>query len=947
MKIINALRRSLLTRPLFAMAVALVTVFASPSAFAQFGGGAGAVTYNIPEQIQQGNMPYTASYTLLITSPAGLARGGNYQVSLNLTLLSTPGNISTSQALSFVSISSNTSLIGSILNLLGSIVGNTQTGAATIGFTGPSQTVAVTVTTNIPLGNWAGGFGYQITTSGWNSSLGVTDQGAFINDTVSIPQTVPALPSVQIVAPVDQTQYTWVAGGPAISIPYSFVGSTTDGSPVIALNGTVNGMDLGATPSGLNVANTNATASGSFLVTTPGTYTVTTNDANANGVASSSVMITVAVSAGPPSVVIDTPPANSTYTLTGSSVSVPFTFTGTSQYGGITNLTATLDGTPVTVTSGDYGNLVALGSGTMNLTSSGTHELAVTATDNFGTASTSEVVIVVTQTPLIPPTANINSPTANQVFTTVAGTPVSVPLTFNGTTTGDGITNLTATLDGNVVVFTPAGIGTQTATGSASVSYSVAGNHTLQVTTTNDGGTASTTQHFSVVTTSPTTNTLAVAITKPAPNSTYAIPTVGGSVTIADGFVSNSTAASGVTALSVTLNGSPVSVTPTAFGKPTVTATGNLTISVAGTYTIAVKATDQYGNATASETITVTAPAPCPKVTITKPCDGATFQLGTASCPLWVPVSLCANTTPGSTLSTLTLTLNGQPVTLGSLSGLGSTSANGTVNLKITTAGNYTLVATTTSGGVSATDTNVFTVTTCGGNSGGWGGWGSGGGDDNGGWGDLGNGYSWGGGCWNVTQYTCNPPPCNISWEQSWSCNTTQKGGSSLPLCFHVKYTGSNCTSYWSNYFGSFGGDYEQSDKSERSCWGSSGYLNCLWGNVPDTNHCLNGNWDNIKGCGTVASDTSVKCVVYELYANGTCGKPQTYTCGGWSWVSTGWWGYWSYNKGTGCNIDSNDQYSCNFPTAKGTHTYRCDVYYNDSNSGKDCLLGSSQFKTK
>jgi hypothetical protein len=469
----------------------------------------------------------------------------------------------------------------------------------------------------------------------------------------------------------------------------------------------------------------------------------------------------------------------------------------------------------------------------------------------------------------------------------------------------------------------------------------------LQVTTTNDGGTASTTQHFSVVTTSPQTNTLAVAITKPAPNSTYAITSVGGSVTIADGFVSNSTAASGVTALSVTLNGSPVSVTPTAFGKPTVTATGNLTISVAGTYTILVTATDQNGTATASETITVTAPAPCPKITITKPCDNSTFQLGTASCPLWVPVSICANTTPGSTLSTLTLTLNGQPVTLSTLSGLGTTTGNGTVNIKITAAGTYTLVATTTSGGVSATDTNVFTVTTSGGNSGGWGGWGSGGGDDNGGWGDWGNGYNWGGGCWNVTQYTCNPPPCNITWEQSWSCGTTQKGGSSLPLCFHVKYTGSSCASYWSNYFGCYGGDYEQTDKSERSCWGSSGYLNCLWGNVPDTNHCLNGNWDNIKGCGVVANDTSVKCVVYELFANGTCGKPQTYTCPTWTWSGWGWWGSWNYNPGTGCNISSSDQYSCNFPTAKGTHTYRCDVYYNDQNSGKDCLLGSQQFKTK
>ncbi len=438
MKIVQALRRFSSIRPVFAAVAALSALLAAPAAFAGTSGGAGAVTYNIPEQIEQGNMPYTASYTLIITSPEYLP-AGNYSVTLNLTLLSAPTGVTTSQALSFVTISSNTSLLGGLLgnitNLLGPIVGATQTGAATIGFTGPSQQVAVTVTTTIPAGNWAGSFGYGIQTSGWASSLGVTDQGCTINDTVALPPGLLGLPSVTILAPINNTQYALQAGsyeyvagnstevdtvenveystengffeyvpsaGSNISIAYNFTGNTSDGSPLIAMNGTVNGISLGVVPTGLNEANTTATAKGTFSVSEPGIYTVTATDANANGVDSQSVELGVNIKAGPPSVVIDTPAANSTYTLTGNSISVPLTFTGFSEYGGVTELSATLDGTPISVSTGDLGNNTgpggsgtSLGTGTLPLTSVGLHTLAVTATDDFGSTTASEPINVI------------------------------------------------------------------------------------------------------------------------------------------------------------------------------------------------------------------------------------------------------------------------------------------------------------------------------------------------------------------------------------------------------------------------------------------------------------------------------------------------------------------------------------------------------------------------
>ncbi len=959
MNLTKSLRSAFLPRSLLAMAAALVATFTAPSAHAVgIGGGAGPVSYNIPQEQQQGNMPYSNSYTLIVTSPSGLP-GGNYQVNLDLTLLTAPAGVTNSQALGYVTITSNTTRTGGLLNgilgTLGNLLGATQQGAAKISFTGPNQQVSVTVTTNIPLGNWAGSFGYKISTSGWATSLGVTDGYAFINDTISFPPGLPALPVAQILSPVDETTYTYVAGGPALEIPYSFVGSTPDGSPLLSMNASVNGQDLGIAATGLNVANTNATASGSFFVSTAGIYTITVNDANTNGIGSSSVQIAVNVQAGPPTVVINTPDPTVTYPLTGNEVDVAFTFTGTSLYGGITGLSANIDGTPITISSNDInnGSLVALGTGTMALLSVGTHHLWVTATDNYGTATAEQDVIVTTQTTVIPPMVNITSPTANQAFSGITGNTIPVTLTFNGTTTGDGITSLTATLDGSAVTFNPSGLNTQLVTGTANVSYTVSGNHVLVVTAINDGGTATATQDFSVNFTQPQTSTLTVAITKPAPNSVWPITTIGGSVCVPAAFIANSTATSGVTSLTVTVDGKPLTVTPTAFGKPSVTATGNITLTTAGAHTITVTANDATGiPATATETINVTVPLPCPKVTITQPCDGSKYTLGTSSCPLYVQVCLTANTTAGATLSTLTLTLNGQPVTLTSLSGIGKVSGNGSVNMKITSAGTYTLVATTTSGGATATDTNTFTVSggSSGGSSGGWGCWGSG--WDFGGWGSGSSGGNcwWGGfgsdngGCYNITQYTCTPPACNITWQQSWKCTDTQKGGSSVPFCFQVQYTGSKCASYWNSYYSCYGHDYEQCDSTPRSCWGSGGYVNAICGNVQSSNNCVNGNWDYKNGC-QVSKDTTVKCVVYELYANGTCGKPKTYTCP--SYTPSYWgWG-WNYNPGTGCSIDSNDRYNCSFPTASGTHTYRCDVYYNDQNSGQDCLLGSEQFHTK
>src|SRR5262249_38595478 len=151
---------------------------------------------------------------------------------------------------------------------------------------------------------------------------------------------------------------------------------------------------------------------------------------------------------------IDNPADGSSYVITGTSVDVPFNFTGISQYGGVRTLTATVDGQPVTFTPNGIGNLTATGSTTLTFTSAGDHILSVTCTDDYGTATTTSNISVSIQAALPPPTVVINTPAPNATFTYVTGGPaLSVPFTFTGTSIGSNIVALTATMDGQPVTF--------------------------------------------------------------------------------------------------------------------------------------------------------------------------------------------------------------------------------------------------------------------------------------------------------------------------------------------------------------------------------------------------------------------------------------------------------------------------------------------------------------
>ncbi len=474
-----------------------------------------SVLYSVPRQIVQGNMPLTTSYTLQITSPVYFPVGVISQVALNTTVLTAPANVSNATALSFVTYTPlQTGLVGGLVASI-PLLNQITSAVPVLTFTGPNQTISVTVNVNIPDGAWAGSFGYEISTFGWPSMLSpkgfvvpVDDQGAFINVTAARVASANG-PVITINQPMDQTVYTWYAGDPSLNIPYEIDGATLDGSALTAMNATVTYVDAnGATvtqnmtlsPVGLGVPNTTTVATGTFNAPVPGVYTINANDANAVGTASATTQITVQVMAGPPTVSIKSPAPNSTYTMTaGTELDIPYSFTGISQYSGITLLTATLDGVPVAFTPNGYGNLTATGTGILPITTGGEHVLDVTATDANGFAETSESIFVTVVAPQSPPAVVINTPAPNATFTLYSGGNLTVPFTFTGSSTITPITALSATVNGVPVTFSTSGLNTISATGSTNLTITAAGTYNLKVTATNAVGTALATQSFTVV----------------------------------------------------------------------------------------------------------------------------------------------------------------------------------------------------------------------------------------------------------------------------------------------------------------------------------------------------------------------------------------------------------------------------------------------------------------
>jgi hypothetical protein len=408
------------------------------------------VIYKPSLKLIEGDEPLHTSYVLSITSPPNVLAGSNVTVTAVISANSTPVGVSNAAALSFVTLS-QTSLT----------------------FTAPNQTKDITVTVTVPSGTAAGDYVWAIATQGW--AAGTLDPFAFINAKITIPL-LPAPPSVSISGPLDGTVFNQPYNSLPLSVPLAFTATAPANSPIASIDADINGTAITLTSTGLGTGTVQAT--GSIPLSVAGIFTVRARATNNAGTSSGTVEITLNVQAPPPVVAIVQPTA-SNFIYPGTLLSIPFSFTGTSVYGSITSLGATLNGAPLSVIQGGLGSLLATGSGTLLINGAGTYTLAVTATSPNGTTSVSKTFSVSAGQTTPSPIVTISQPLNGAVFTRIAGSAAtSIPFAFAAAAgTGTIITSIKATLNGVTVAVTPTGLGSVAAGGTGNFSVTAAGTY--------------------------------------------------------------------------------------------------------------------------------------------------------------------------------------------------------------------------------------------------------------------------------------------------------------------------------------------------------------------------------------------------------------------------------------------------------------------------------------
>ncbi len=317
---------------------------------------------------------------------------------------------------------------------------------------------------------------------------------------------------------------------------------------------------------------------------------------------------------GPPSVSISSPLDQQTFTYTPANgpLLLPFAFTaastGTSP---ILTVDADLNNTTVAVTATGINTTSAAGSGTLSITSGGLYTLRARASNGTQTASDSVEFNVVVAAP--PPTITAAQPSNNAVYTyTTGGAAVQVPVNFTARSTYGNISAISATLNGSPISnLSAAGLNSLQATGTATLSISTPGTYTLVYTGTNPIGSATTTLSFTVNSVAPTP---VVTISQPTAGTT--ISRVAGSAATVVPFAFQATTPAGtIQAVSVTLNGNPITATAGGLNTGTATGSGSFSVTTPGTYTMVATGSNGSAVASATRTFTVTETTPPPVTT--------------------------------------------------------------------------------------------------------------------------------------------------------------------------------------------------------------------------------------------------------------------------------------------------------------------------------------------
>jgi hypothetical protein len=441
----------------------------------------GVIGYNPTVFLAQGNQPYSESYELKITMPANLVPGVPVTVSLGVIPTSFPDGSSAAAAAGLVTLSDSQVVVSQ-----------------------PSQVVTITVFIDVPVGQPAGGYSWKVVTSGWPPALGtIVDNGGTINGLFSAPGEVDeSPPAVTLNSPTNGMVYTYfpTSGSPA-SVPIDFSAAVgANGQPIQGMSAFIDGVPITLDVTGLGTLAANATATVTY--TSAGTHTLEVLASNLNGTSAASSTFSVVVSAPPPTITVASPASGASYSfvLGTPGVSVPVSVSASSVYGNITALGATLNGAPLALSTSGVGTaLTATGSALPLITTPGAHELTFTAANDYGLAVPVKVPFEVQGlTPL--PTVTIATPADGSVFNREEGDPATVVnFSFSAGTTYGAISSVVVTLDGVVVPAAVTGLNTPGVTGTGFVSFGAGGSHTLQVTVSNGGATATASTAFKVV----------------------------------------------------------------------------------------------------------------------------------------------------------------------------------------------------------------------------------------------------------------------------------------------------------------------------------------------------------------------------------------------------------------------------------------------------------------
>ncbi len=206
-------------------------------------------------------------------------------------------------------------------------------------------------------------------------------------------------PAISISKPTPSQVFTLPTGATTMGIPYEFLTTTNAGFTITSVSAQLGTTIL--TPSTSGLGTTSATSTGTVNLGV-GSYTLQASGISGGRTVTTNVQFSVrASSLVPPSVVINTPAAGSTYTLaSGGSLTIPLTFTGTSNNATtvISGVTAKL-GTTTLPVSATLNTKVVNATSSMTVSSGGTYTITVTATDAVGTATASRSFTVTVVTP--------------------------------------------------------------------------------------------------------------------------------------------------------------------------------------------------------------------------------------------------------------------------------------------------------------------------------------------------------------------------------------------------------------------------------------------------------------------------------------------------------------------------------------------------------------------